>query len=143
MDASIRVNTGEKKVEVNDNGDYITLKLGDTAFTNTLTQLIKDTHKIAVDFDNTELGDNPEEVAAFTEKSAEICSDVMNRIDALFGDETCKKVFGERIPDFTAFTEFFSQIAVLVKKFEGERINESAKRLEKYTAKYAVKHGNA
>lgn len=143
MDASIRVNSSDKQIEVNDDGDYITLRLGDAAFTNGLTQLIKEAQRCATELDAMPSGDTPEETAKFTEASVEACNQIVEHIDGLFGADTCKKVFGDRTPDFAAFTEFFTQIAALVKKFEEERRMESEKRIAKYVSKYTVKHGNS
>lgn len=136
MDASIRVNSCDKQIEVNDDGDYITLRLGDAAFTNTLTQLVKDAQHRAVELNKKNPDATPDEAAAFASENEKMCVQIADRIDGLFGEGTRKKVFGDRVPDFTSITEFFTQIAALVKEFETARAAESAKRIAKYTVKY-------
>ena len=121
MDGSIRVSTKTKRIEVNDDGECIEIKLGDAAFTNGLVTLIKEAQN-AVD----ELEGGPQDprdtgaVVGFTEKHAKACS----------------KVFGDQNPDLTSLSDFFCQLAGLIQKFEGERRLEAGQRIAKYTAKY-------
>lgn len=42
MDASIRLSTQAKTIEVNDNGDCISLRLGDADFTEKLVALMQE-----------------------------------------------------------------------------------------------------
>lgn len=137
MDGSIRVSTKTKRIEVNDDGECIEIKLGDAAFTNGLVTLIKEA-QIAVD----ELEGGPQDpgdagaVVGFTEKHAKACSEICGKIDALFRDDVCRKVFGDQSPDLTSLSDFFCQLAGLIQQFEGERRREAGQRIAKYTAKY-------
>ena len=45
--AGIRVNTGVKRIEVNDDGDYITLSLSDNDFLNRFFALYENSQKMA------------------------------------------------------------------------------------------------
>ena len=52
--AGIRVNTGVKRIEVNDDGDYITLSLSDNDFLNRFFALYENSQKMANEFSSSE-----------------------------------------------------------------------------------------
>lgn len=137
MDASIRVSNQSKQIEVNDNGDCIALRLGDADFTEKLVVLMREASSEAEELSNALPGNSPDEILEFTRKSKEACARYAAGIDEVFGDSVCEKVFGGVCPDFAALSEFFTKIAELIKQFETERREESRKRIEKYTKRYA------
>ena len=59
-----------------------------------------------------------------------------DRVDALFGDEVCRKVFGDIVPSMAAFSDFFDQLAPFMEEYGRERADESRRRVERYTKKY-------
>lgn len=143
---SLRVERQAKKIQVNDQGEYIVLNLDDQQFLPELLGLMNDfkgiaeknearVHEIEAMPDGTD-----KEYMAKVEASAafnlEVCKVLKQRIDQTFHDDVCRKVFGNIIPSITAFAEFFDQLGELIKKFTEERRAVQNERVAKYTAKY-------
>lgn len=141
--AGIRVNTGEKKIEVNDNGDFITLNFGDHDFPNRFFAMLDRVQKLAEEA-------GPQETAireTFESGSMELAREltkldctvhraIMEEVDGLFGADTCRKVFGDIVPGVELFDDFFQQLLPYFEQFGKER----AERLSKYSA---ARVGNA
>lgn len=135
----LRVNTGEKRIEVNDNGDYITLNLSDNSFMARFYSMYeslqkKETHYTkkekeirekhnSEDDENLVLG---EVLALYTAAG----NDMACEVDKLFGDGTCKKVFGDISPSVDLFLDFFEQLTPYLQEFSKEK----AQRMNKYSA---------
>ena len=60
----------------------------------------------------------------------EFHEDVMREVDALFGADTCRKVFGEIVPGIELFDDFFSQLLPYFEAYNRER----AEKLGRYSA---------
>lgn len=135
--AGIRVNTGAKKIEVNDQGDFIVLDLGDSSFPDrffSMTDRVKakadEAAAAAKELESRyEPGSEPalRAAAALFRKLHE---DVAAEVDAFFGPDTCKKVFGDIVPSIELFDDFFTQLMPYFEQFGKER----AQRLSKYSA---------
>lgn len=137
--ASIRVNTGVKRIEVNDNGDYITLSLNDNAFIDRFFALRENSQKIADEYTERQReiekkyqGSQQEE--AYTREVLALYSEagqsMMSEVDGLFGEGTCKKVFGDIAPSLELYYDFFEQLTPYLKEFAKEK----AERMSKYSA---------
>lgn len=84
--------------------------------------------------------DEAETVSRLASSSVELCNRMKARTNEVFGDEDCcRKVFGDIVPSFPAFAEFFDKLAEIIKGFADERAAEQKKRISKYTAKYHKK----
>lgn len=136
----IRVNTGVKRIEVNDNGDYIALSLSDNDFLNRFFTLYENSQKLANEYASSE--------AQIIEKyqgaaeTSEAClrevlsiyteagKSMMSEIDNLFGEGTCKKVFGDITPSFELYFDFFEQLTPYLQEFAKEK----TQRMSKYSA---------
>lgn len=141
--AGIRVNTGDKRIEVNDNGDYIVLNLSDISFPDRFFSMV-DRVQARAD----EAAEKAKKLEAQCEPGGEaliraaaslyreLHEGVMAEVDALFGPNTCKKVFGDIVPGIELFDDFFQQLMPYFEQFGKER----AKRLSKYSA---ARTGNA
>lgn len=144
--ARIAVNSGVKKIQVNDEGEYITLNMGDQAFIPALLALMRDFETVAeqhtdraAEIDRMPNGtpkESMEKITAVAAFNLEICNTMKARLDDTFHDEVCRKVFGNITPGLTEFAEFFDQLGTLIKQFGDERFTAAQKRIEKYTAKY-------
>lgn len=135
--AGIRVHTGAKKIEVNDNGDFILLNLNDHDFPNRFFSMLDRIHALAETAGPKETvlrSEYPEGsielVRALSELDNEVHRAIMEEVDGLFGPDTCRKVFGEIVPGVELFDDFFQQLLPYFEEFGKER----AKRLSKYTA---------
>lgn len=124
---NIKLNSGVKKIQVNEKGEYITFPMNNQEFVNKVYKIFSDlqseeTMKMADEVDKEEnIGKKLEIMNAFTTK-------FLNAIDELFGQGSCKKIFSEiyeydeaAIPDVLAITDFFEQLIPLVEKFGKER----------------------
>lgn len=135
----IRVNTGVKRIEVNDNGDFITLSLSDNAFIKRFYDLYDNVQKKADGYakkenEIREKHKGEENQSALLEEALVLYSvageDMAAEVDKLFGEGTCKKVFGNISPSFDLFLDFFEQLTPYLQEFSKER----SQRLSKYSA---------
>lgn len=135
--AGIRVNSGAKRIEVNDSGDYIILNFSDSSFPDrffTMLDHVQDQADEAEQRGKTLQEQYPqnsmEGMRALSALYRELYEGIAAEVDALFGPDTCKKVFGEIVPDIELFDEFFTQLRPYIEEFGKER----AQRLSKYSA---------
>lgn len=141
--AGIRVATGAKRVEVNDNGDYIVLDFGDNSFPDRFFAMVDRIQQRA-----NEAVPEAEKIDSQYEKGSDeymrataalwrrVHEDIMAEVDGFFGPGTCKKVFGDIVPGVELYDDFFNQ---LMPYFE-EAGKERARRMSKYNA---ARTGNA
>lgn len=120
--AGIRVNSGNIKVEVNDNGDFIILRK-DMNFINKVNSFINGLDSIKADYDN-KIQAIDENDPSYEDKVIDclygLHKELHDGIDFLFGTDTCKKVFGEGvedvIPTFDGVIDFFEQVSPYISK---------------------------
>ena len=120
--AGIRVNSGNIKVEVNDNGDFIVLRK-DMNFINKVNSFISGLDSIKADYDN-KIQAIDENDPSYEDKVIDclygLHKELHDGIDFLFGTDTCKKVFGEGvedvIPTFDGVIDFFEQVSPYISK---------------------------
>ena len=129
---SLRVDSGIKNIEVNDNGDYISIPISDTTFYERFGELIKNFEKKQAEIEQQgkELSekhkDKPDNdvdmiVDVFT-LYTNLCKDVCAELDKLFGEGCCRKVFvGVEIPSVELIGDFFEQITPFLQKYAQER----------------------
>lgn len=135
--AGIRVDTGVKRIEVNDDGDYIALNLNDHDFPNRFFAMLDKVQNIADEAEPKEKEirescepGSMEFLRAFSALDNEVHRAISAEVDALFGPGTCRKVFGDIVPGVELFDDFFQQLMPYIEEFGRER----AKRLSKYSA---------
>lgn len=152
---SLRVSSGVKKIEVNDNGEYICIPIGDTAFYEKFAGILryfndkqddinKKTTELSEKYKGVEISRDEDSVSE-TEVNmimdasklySELCRDVCEKLDDLFGEGCCRKVFtGIEIPSMELIHEFFEAITPYFKKYADERN-------KKIIQKYNKKRGN-
>lgn len=108
---SLRIDNGIREIEVNDNGDTITLKLGDRDFRQKVSNMFNTLLQKASDFDNQKA----------QEILDEIHSDMADGINELFGENACEKIFGKINPDEWVMLCFFNEIMPFVEEFNSKR----------------------
>lgn len=123
---------GEIKIEVNDDGEYISINLADQTFVKRFYDMFMNVKKKYDEAQekNKAIADN--DVNGQLEYKIEISKSIMQEIDKLFGKDTCRKVFGDIVPDMFAIKEFFAAITPIIQKCGNERNQMIA---EKYNAK--------
>lgn len=137
--AGIRVNTGIKRIEVNDHGDFITLCLNDKDFIDRFFSMYENIRKMADESAGKEAAirekygntsDSDEFLKEAFSLYAEVGQKMKSEVDALFGVGTCKKVFGDITPTFDLYLDFFEQLTPYLQEFAREK----AQRMNKYSA---------
>ena len=129
---SLRVDSGIKKIEVNDNGDYISIPISDTTFYERFGALIKNFEKKQAEIEQQgkELSekhkDKPDDdvdmIVDVFDLYSKLCKDVCAELDKLFGEGCCRKVFvGVKIPSVELIGDFFEQIVPLLNQYAKER----------------------
>lgn len=138
----IRIGRSAKRIKVNDAGEYITLDFDDQGFLPRFFGLVETVQKTvaAAAEKEAELNATPEisdqnlyaKAMAKAQLNLEICKEIGAQIDAVFGDEVCRKVFGDIVPSVDHYVEFFAQLKTLIAKFAQER----REKMQRHTAPY-------
>ena len=139
---SIRVDTGVKKIEVNDEGETISLNFADQSFPVRYFAMVdefeaqqqvfqQEAEALDRECEEQQLSDYEcsRKAAAFNLKVHEFCKE---RVDGLFGEGTCRKVFGDIVPSADLYVDFISQLAPYFEKYDKER---QKKLMQKYSPK--------
>nr|DAP48745.1 MAG TPA: hypothetical protein [Bacteriophage sp.] len=134
--------TGPKKVQVNENGDYITFDSRDSAFMDKLLEIVqefeanREQYQSKIDEISTMPADSTQEQVAkslaASKLNAEICGRLREKIDSAFHDTVCRKVFGDIEPTLDAFAEFFFQLTPIIRAAQQERNEKLRKYIDKY-----------
>lgn len=127
MNGKIRISNGVKKIEVNDDGEFILLPVSDDGFVLSFYRLMEDIKKRGNELSG-EIGG--EETVDSVEKIVAVEREIKQKVDALFGDGTCKKVFGDILPSMDLFVEFFGSLVPFLEEYKNER----TAKMEKYNA---------
>lgn len=114
----IRVDNGIKKIEVNDKGEYIQFSINDNKFIEGLGELVQYVDS-EIEKANKEI--EKENIYEKVKKKNAICREACKRLDTIFGENACKKVFGDIEPDEYMIGDFLDQVLELATKFQKER----------------------
>ena len=141
MPNSIRVNTGAVKIEVNDAGECITLPFGDQQFPARYQKMLEsikekqaESEARAKKIDESKMPKDEKDAAGIA-LMLEIHQWLRDQVDGLFGEGTCKKVFGDIVPGVELYEDFFMQLKPYFEKHGKER----TAKMKKYSA---VRTGN-
>ena len=118
----IRVNNGNIKVEVNDNGDFIVLRKA-MHFINKVNNFLNGLDDVKASYES-RIEAIDENDPSYEDKVIDCLFDLLKElhdgIDFLFGADTCKKAFGEGvedvIPTFDGVIDFFEKISPYTSK---------------------------
>lgn len=145
---SIRVQQADKlKIEVNDDGDFIEISVGDKSLQKRLAgfvQKMKELQKEAVAKEQeikkiTAENYSEDEVIALLQYDAELSETLAQEIDKVFGVGTSDKVFGVgTLPTLDSVSDFLNQLLPIIQE-------AMARRKEKINSKYGAhrRGGNA
>lgn len=138
----ISVSTGLKRIQVNDNGDFITFDARDQGFADRFGELLKSFNQKKDEYDKKvkEIKSMPSEtkeqqaaiVLAALEFNSDLCAWMAEQVNAVFHDDVKAKVFGDITPTGEAWAEFLYQLVPIVYK---AKIEQSEK-VRQYTDKY-------
>lgn len=106
-------------VKVNDAGETITVNVEDQLFVDKFYNLIEKIEKAREEVDTKEFKELSErdQLKAVIEKTKV----VMNEIDELFGEDACRKVFGNIVPSLFLIADFFEQMTPIAEQYMDER----------------------
>lgn len=121
----IRVNRGIV-VNVNDNGDTITIPVEDQQFIDRFYRLIDKLDKISAEMNSDAV--KALETRSQVQKLMELTKDLMEDIDEMFGEGCCRKVFGDMIPSPYLLADFFEQLTPVAEQYMDERQKFIAKK---------------
>ncbi len=139
---SIRVDTGVRKITVNDEGETISLNFADQSFPVRYFNMVdefqsqqeifqKEEDDLIKECEENQLSEyeRMRKTAAFNLKIHEFFKE---RVEALFGADACRKVFGDIVPSVDMYMDFISQLAPYFEKYGKER---QKKLMQKYNPK--------
>lgn len=129
---SLRVSNGIKNIEVNDNGDYISIPISDTSFFERFGEMMKNFERKQAEIEqqskklSEKHKDKPDDDVDMIVDTiglySKLCKEVCAELDNLFGDGCCRKVFvGIENPSIELIGDFFEQITPLLQKYAQER----------------------
>lgn len=129
---SLRIDNGIKKIEVNDNGEYIEIPISDAAFYERFGALMKNFEQKQVDIEQKaaalsenhkdKLSDDVDAIVDSIQLYSELCRYACAELDNLFGEGCYRKVFvGIQNPSIELIGDFFDKIAPLLNQYAKER----------------------
>lgn len=129
--AGIRVKSNVIKIEVNDLGDTISLRK-DAEFVDALVRFNDGYQRMAKAFQQEYSSIDKSDIKKINDLVYAFSKQLHDDFDDLFGEDSCKKVFGEGIkdvlPSADAVADFFTQLAPYIKNLRQE-VSSSATNL--------------
>lgn len=135
---SLRVDKGIRRIEVNDDGECIEISLNDPTFFERFASFIGWLEKEQKEFMdwNDRFQESCQELTIreddgehlniraleeYAGKKVELSRNICGRLDILFGENCCRKVFGNIQPDENSIADFIEQITPILQKLADER----------------------
>ena len=106
-------------INVNDQGDTITLIVDDQRFIDRFYGLIETFDKSVKQINSKSAGYKSERDRL--KQLMEETRKIMNNIDELFGQGACVKIFGDIVPSPVLLADFFDQMIPITKAYTNER----------------------
>ncbi len=129
----LQIDNWTRKIEVNDNGDTIQYSLANSAFYDELIsfaqwiqsdELRAQAEEVTKQQENMKKSDGKFDLNAASLASAvelNMSKAACEKIDKMFGENACKKVFGDIIPQMDIIVAFLNAVIPIVKKNAEER----------------------
>lgn len=129
---SVRFESSVKKIEVNDNGEYVTIDTGDNSFYENFKGLqnwleaegkrIREREKERDEARNNGGISIVDDASSVIDEFVNISKEMNKKIDALFGEGALRKAFPDtKSPTLDRGMEFVSAMIPFVEEFIGER----------------------
>lgn len=141
---SLRVDNGLKRIEVNDEKEYIEFSIVNNDFFRAFFDMLQwfeaqENRKEIKEMEAKKEDVVSEESKAINYDAAnavldireKISKEACEKIDNIFGEESSRKVFGKVIPDMYMITDFFEKISPLIEKYAKERNQAIGKKYSK------------
>lgn len=129
----LQIDNWTRKIEVNDNGDTIQYSLANSAFYDELIsfaqwiqsdELRAQAEEVTRQQENMKKSDGKFDLNVASAASAvelNMSKAACEKIDKMFGENACKKVFGDIIPQMDIIVTFLNAVIPIVKKNAEER----------------------
>lgn len=125
----LRLNRDIVVLDVNDEGETITLQLADQSIPYKLKKLVRTleekSNELLAELVDTDMAE-PDDII---DRQYEFDCYVRKEFDDIFGDGTCRKVFGNILPPIWQYIDFINAITPYFKRYSEQR----ADRLSKYS----------
>lgn len=115
----IRIQRNIKRIEVNDEGECITLDFNDQSLPYRFLRMLKEIHAKQREFE--EKLDGEDSVYSAVEFEHEINLYFKAKIDELFGEGTCRKVYGDILPSIEMHADFLTQLTPYFEEYAKQR----------------------
>lgn len=132
----IRIQRNVKRIEVNDNGDILELDFDDLNLPYNFYAMMKNFETDRVEFtkalaEKIKGKSDKETVDAFVEAERELNVYVRDAIDKVFGEGTCRKVYGDILPSVEMHMRFFEAL----RPYFEEEAKRRQEKMNKYSAR--------
>ena len=132
----IRIQRNVKRIEVNDNGDILELDFDDLnlpyAFYGMIKQFETDRAKFTKELAEKIKDKSDAETAdVFVEAERELNIYMRDAIDKVFGEGTCRKVYGDILPSVEMHMQFFDAL----RPYFEEEAKRRQEKMNKYSAR--------
>lgn len=123
----LQVDNGLRRIKVNADGEYIEVSVNDSTFFDRFADLlvwIGDKEKELEQYGEThKAGDlkDMEVIWELVRKRTETYQECCQRLDVLFGEGCCRKVFGNIVPDDLLIMDFLEQLTPVIEELGRER----------------------
>lgn len=130
---SLCIDNGLKEIKVNDAGECIEFSVNDSGFYKRFTEFVQWfkeqdgrqeindlREKVKVDKKD-EGSESLEEFYDASNIQYAICKEACEKIDSIFGQESCRKVFGNIVPDLLTIANFLEAVTPFIDKYIKER----------------------
>lgn len=124
-EAEIKVNRWNKVIKINEEGDTITINVGDSTLVSRFLKLLHDIQNVSKEISE-QAKINPEDSDALLnslELIEEKQNDIISKIDEFFGKDTCYKIFKTNTPHICDIIDFMFQMYDIIEKFSGQKLD--------------------
>lgn len=136
-DAEVKISKWNKVIKLNEDGDTITINVGDFTLGSRLLKLFQDIRTMSEEiYIKKDINaDDPDEVLKNLEIMNEKQKNISNMIDDFFGENTCYKVFKTNIPYIDDVIDFMFQMCKIIEEFTGQKMQNLENIQNKYIGK--------
>ncbi|MDE7362763.1 MAG: hypothetical protein K2N38_12610 [Oscillospiraceae bacterium] len=124
----IRIQRNIKQIEVNDEGECIVLDFNDHSLPYKFLKMLNEIHAKQREFE--EKLDAEGSLYSAVELEYEINLYFKAKIDELFGEGTCRKVYGDVLPSVEMHSDFLTQLTPYFEEYAKQR----REKMSRYTA---------
>ena len=123
----LQVDNGLRRIKVNADGEYIEVSINDSTFFDRFADLlvwIEDKEKELEQYGEAHKADDLKDMEVIQEivrKRKETYQECCQRLDLLFGEGCCRKVFGNIVPDDLLIMDFLEQLTPVIEELGKER----------------------